>query len=211
MDKLKVLITVLEKQMLRAAEVGCPRLAALVQGAAHKLDLSPFAKQISQSLVKVILGTNEENIQIAKKAFQTMIKSCNDEDQLCKGKYHDSDDRVISFFSVADYLKAVYGGKEGKITQNQQKIDILQLYKNFGSSPGCGLNLAKNVTNGLVTIQEKESTEQVLSVLYKSLQACLAKIEKSNEIDQILITALTKASKATSSAGLFGLGRGLQP
>ena len=211
MDKLKVLITVLEKQMLRAAEVGCPRLAALVQGAAHKLDLSPFAKQISQSLVKVILGTNEENIQIAKKAFQTMIKSCNDEDQLCKGKYHDSDDRVISFFSVADYLKAVYGGKEGKITQNQQKIDILQLYKNFGSSTGCGLNLAKNVTNGLVTIQEKESTEQVLSVLYKSLQACLAKIEKSNEIDQILITALTKASKATSSAGLFGLGRGLQP
>ena len=211
MDKLKVLITVLEKQMLRAAEVGCPRLAALVQGAAHKLDLSPFAKQISQSLVKVILGTNEENIQIAKKAFQTMIKSCKDEDQLCKGKYHDSDDRVISFFSVADYLKAVYGGKEGKITQNQQKIDILQLYKNFGSSPGCRLNLAKNVANGLVTIQEKESTEQVLSVLYKSLQACLAKIEKSNEIDQILITALTKASKATSSAGLFGLGRSLQP
>ena len=116
MDKLKVLITVLEKQMLKAAEVGCPRLAALVQGAAHKLDLSPFAKQISQSLVKVILGTNEENIQIAKKAFQTMIKSCKDEDQLCKGKYDDSDDRVISFFSVADYLKAVYGGKEGKIT-----------------------------------------------------------------------------------------------
>ena len=112
---------------------------------------------------------------------------------------------------MADYLKAVYGGKEGKITQNQQKIDILQLYKNFGSSPGCGLNLAKNVANGLVTIQEKESTEQVLSVLYKSLQACLAKIEKSNEIDQILITALTKASKATSSAGLFGLGRSLQP
>ena len=108
-------------------------------------------------------------------------------------------------------MKAVYGGKEGKITQNQQKIDILQLYKNFGSLPGCGLNLAKNVANGLVTIQEKESTEQVLSVLYNSLQACLAKIEKSNEIDQILITALTKASKATSSAGLFGLGRGSQP
>ena len=107
-------------------------------------------------------------------------------------------------------MKAVYGGKEGKITQNQQKIDILQLYKNFGNSPGCGLNLAKNVANALVTIQEKESTEQVLSVLYKSLQACLAKIEKSNEIDQILITALTKASKATSSAGLFGLGRDSQ-
>ena len=86
MDKLKVLITVLEKQMLRAAEVGCPRLAAVVQGAAHKLDLSPFAKQISQSLVKVILGTNEENIKIAKKAFQTMIKSCKEEDQLCKGE-----------------------------------------------------------------------------------------------------------------------------
>lgn len=109
---------------------------------------------------------------------------------------------------MADYLKAVYGGKEGKITQNQQKIDILQLYENFGKSSSCGLNLAKNVANALVTVQEKESTEQVLTVLYRSLQACLAKIEKSSEIDQILIAALTKASKATSSAGLFGLGMG---
>ena len=105
-------------------------------------------------------------------------------------------------------MKAVYGGKEGKITQNQQKIDILQLYENFGNSTGCGVNLAKNVANALVTIQEKESTEQVLSVLYKSLQACLNNIEKNNDIDQILVTALTKAAKATSSAGLFGLGMG---
>ena len=114
MDKLKVLITVLEKQMLRAAEVGCPRLAALVQGAAHKLDLSPFAKQISQSLVKVILGTNEENIQIAKRAFQTMIKSCKDEDQLCKGKCHDSDSLVMIYIFSGGLLESSLWWKRRK-------------------------------------------------------------------------------------------------
>ena len=46
------MIPVLEKQMLRAAEFGCPRLAAVVRGASKNLDLSNYARSICSQLTK---------------------------------------------------------------------------------------------------------------------------------------------------------------
>ena len=67
--------------MLRAPEVGCARLAAVINGTvAAGMDLSNHVSDLHESLIKVLIGTNEENVKIAQNALLTMYRACNKED-----------------------------------------------------------------------------------------------------------------------------------
>lgn len=94
--------------MLRSPELCCPRLAAVIKGVRRsKIDLSNHVIAFHESLVKVLIGTNEEAIKVAKEALLTLYASCNSES--------------ANLVPVTDYLRKVWNGKEGKISQASTK------------------------------------------------------------------------------------------
>ena len=136
-----------------------------------------------------MLGTNVENSKIALDAIGHMLRSCNNEDILNK---------------VADYVKAVFNGKEGKITQNQQKMYLYQIYEYLSHAKGAGPTVVQNVVNGLTALAEKESSDVVLTVLYRAMKANLKNRGTNTEILKNLMETLVKQAK-TNAAGLFGM------
>ena len=189
-DELKGLIPVLEKQMLRSAEVATPRVSAIIRGASTTLDMSPHVRSLTTALTKVVLGTHEENKQLAHDAIKAMFGSCGDEQQLGK---------------VVDYIKAVFNGKETKITQNQQKIDVLSLFGYLGEIKVSSVSLVKSISTSLLAIAEKETAEPVILALASALRVNTDKVQ-SDEIGDVFIQAALKQAKVAQSTSLICIG-----
>ena len=135
-----------KKQMLRAPELGCSRMACVIKGVSNMGgDLSPYASEMHQSLVKVLIGTNEENIATSKAALQTLYGSCNS--------------AQVDLVSLPEYLRKVWNGKEGKIVAATTKMELLSL---FGAFAKCGLEVRVAAVGALCACGEKESAQPVL-------------------------------------------------
>lgn len=175
-----------QKQMLRAPEVGCARLSAVIHGTVTGgMDLSNHVCALHESLVKVLIGTDEENAALAKRTLMTMYKACNQAD--------------TPLAPITDYLRKVWNGKEGKIAQSTTKADLVSIFGSFATCPSQLRNAAVTV---LCACGEKETTEAVLAALFKSLYALTA-LNPKQEIINTLFDAIQKQSKS-SGIGQYG-------
>ena len=123
---------------------------------------------------------------IAKEALRTLYTACNDKD--------------AKLDTIAEYLRKVWNGKEGKISESGKKINILSIFDSFGQSP---IELKRAAVDALCANAEKEGTEMVLTELFRTLNI-ITQNTPDEKIIKTLFEGIAKHSKLLGPA-LYGL------
>ena len=145
------------------------------------MDLSNHVSELHECLVKVLIGTNEENVKLARHSLMKMYGACKNAPN-----------------STVEYLRKVWNGKEGKIAQASTKSDLLSVFGAFLGSQ----KLRNCAVEMLCACGEKETTEMVLGSLFKALNT-LTSENADQAVINALFDAIQKQSKS-SGAGLYG-------
>ena len=157
-EDVKELVPTMKKMMLRSPEVCCPRIHAIVVG--FKNDFSELAADLQEPLLKCLVGMDVENVKNSAVALQRI--------------YERSPSAPAK---VVEHIRKVWNGKEGKITSNGQKVEILKLFGYFVNATEDTRVAA--ITN-LVLSAEKEITDETLVVVANSLAVLSEETKNEN-------------------------------
>ncbi|KAL3270236.1 hypothetical protein HHI36_009292 [Cryptolaemus montrouzieri] len=186
----KSLLPAIQKAMLRNPEVILECMPVIIKNASAKLDLSPYAKELGESIIANLYSKNDQARTDAANSLQALaigITQVNAIDDLMKNIF------------------AVFDGSQGKLTVVDHKLSVLEgagklsiIYTKLDKNNMESLIL--KVMDYFIKVLQTEVAEKTLCHCLEMFSLWTSKLE--NEIPKKLIDAIKSGMTAKTSSPL---------